>query len=82
MGLSVKDRISGIQGWTLGRGHLSEVTQDNQGFKGPNVWEISELLNQDPIDVVFDLLVEEGCFGGMVAFTGHRAGRVLTRGCA
>ena len=42
----------------MGRGHLSEVTQDNQGFMGLNVWEISDLLNQDPVDVVFDLLVE------------------------
>ena len=47
----------------------SLTTQDNQRLIGFSIKEISDLRNQDPIDAVFDLLVEEMCAVGMVAFS-------------
>lgn len=47
----------------------SLVSQNNQRLIGHSITEISDLRNQDPTDVVFDLLVEERCAVGMVAFS-------------
>ena len=47
----------------------SLVTRDNQRFIGLSVQEISDARNQGPIDVIFDLLIEESCAVGMVAFS-------------
>ena len=43
-------------------------SEANQRFIGLSIVEIAELRNQDPVDTVFDLLVEERCGVGMVAF--------------
>ena len=47
----------------------SLTTEANQRCIGLSVAEIGDLRNQDPVDVVFDLLVEERCSVGMVAFS-------------
>ena len=41
----------------------------NQRTIGLSIADIGTLRGQDPIDTVFDLLVEEGCAVGMVAFS-------------
>ena len=46
----------------------SVVTEANRRFVGMRITEIAEGRNQDPIDAAFDLLVEESCGVGMVAF--------------
>ena len=47
----------------------SLITHANQRFIGLSIATISEIRDQDPIDTVFDLLVEERCAVGMVAFS-------------
>ena len=49
---------------------ITEVkTQANRRFIGHTVKEIGDLRNQEPVDVVLDLLVEEECGVGMVNFS-------------
>ena len=47
----------------------SLVTQANQGFVGRSIGEIAGLRDQEPMEVVFDLLVEESCAVGMISFS-------------
>jgi N-acyl-D-amino-acid deacylase len=44
-------------------------SEANQRFIGLSINEISDLRNQDPVDALFDLLLEERCNVGMVAFS-------------
>ena len=46
----------------------SVATEANQRLIGLSITEIGDLRNQDAVDVVFDLLVEEECAVGIVAF--------------
>ena len=46
----------------------SVATEANRRFVGMRITEIAEARNQDPVDAAFDLLVEESCGVGMVAF--------------
>ena len=47
----------------------SLLTQANQKFIGLSIVDIARLRGRDPMDTVFDLLVEERCAVGMVAFS-------------
>ena len=47
----------------------SLATEANQRCIGLSIKDIGDIRNQDPVDVVFDLLVEESCAVGMVAFS-------------
>ena len=40
----------------------------NQRFIGHNIEEIGEMRGQDPVDAIFDLLIEERCAVAMVSF--------------
>ena len=47
----------------------SVASEENQRFVGLSVTQIANVRNQDPIEAALDLLVEEKCAAGMVAFS-------------
>ncbi|MCE2404516.1 MAG: D-aminoacylase [Dehalococcoidia bacterium] len=57
-------------GATLDKVTISSLPGDaNQRFIGRNIQEIAGMRGQDPVDAIFDLLLEERCAVAMVSFS-------------
>ena len=71
----IAKEVVNAQGETKVGGSLDNVfvssvaSQNNQRFVGLSITQIAELRNQEPIEAALDLLVEERCAAGMVAFS-------------
>ena len=70
----VKDEVLNAVGETRMGATLDNVMisslpgEANQRFIGRNIQEIGEMRGQDPVDAIFDLLLEERCAVAMVSF--------------
>ena len=71
----IGEEILNADGETQAGGSLDNVfvcsvaTPENQRCVGLSITQIADLRNQDPIEAALDLLVEENCAAGMVAFS-------------
>ena len=71
----IRDEVLGPSGETRMGAGLDNIlvssltTEANQHFIGHNIHQIGDLRGQDPMDTAFDLLIEESCAVGMVAFS-------------